>query len=213
MGFRYTYQNFMMEELIPRSNKSKNCNAQKITYKNANRHDTFWRYKNIALIDFDCADIEIRFLMFPRIQIHNLSGECIRNAFEVRDPWSAKSELARNFQNSVGPSPVRDFQDIFVLVHFSPRFSNSSWLWSSPRFLIFFDSGSSRTYFNRFRSTDPLLGIKADYPWNFAINRDQIVLKLLFSVEIKSSPGSKWWQQFQVIEGMKLNIGFDNVII
>ena len=113
----------------------------------------------------------------------------------------------------VGPSPVRDFQDIFVLVHFSPRFSNSSWLWSSPRFLIFFDSGSSRTYFNRFRSTDPLLGIKADYPWNFAINRDQIVLKLLFSVEIKSSPGSKWWQQFQVIEGMKLNIGFDNVII
>ena len=140
MGFRYTYQNFMMEELIPRSNKFKNCNSQKITYKNANRHDTFWRYKNIALIDFDCADKEIRFLMFPRI--HNLSGECIRNAFEVRDPRSAKSELARNFQNSVRPSPVRDFQDIMVLVRFSPRYSNSSWFCSSPRFLIFFDSPS-----------------------------------------------------------------------
>ena len=141
MGFRYTYQNFMMEELIPRSNKSKNCNAQKITYKNANRHDTFWRYKNIALIDFDCADKEIRFLMFPRIQIHNLSGECNRNAFEIRDPRARSRdyhfELARDIQNFVGPAPIRDFEDILVLIRSSPRISNSSWSCSGPGFLIF----------------------------------------------------------------------------
>ena len=154
MGFRYTYQNFMMEELIPRSNKSKNCNAQKITYKNANRHDTFWRYKNIALIDFDCADKEIRFLMFPRIQIHNLSRECIRNAFKVRDPRSVRSgdqliKISPRFSRFLGPGP---------------RFSNSSCSCPILAFLNVFGSGSSfktgqncLTWTNQFWSIDPLL--------------------------------------------------------
>ena len=143
MGFRYTYQNFMMEELIPRSNKSKNCNAQKITYKNANRHDTFWRYKNIALIDFDCADIEIRFLMFPRIQIHypgNASGMPLKSGIhgqpspnwpgifkilfvlvrwlrsEIFKIFSSWSVSVRDFQILLGCGPVLDFSFSSILV-------------------------------------------------------------------------------------------------